>query len=60
MPNSKFKNTLDLNGKKLSYYDLKAVSDQYNFDITKLPFSMRIVLENLVRNLGRASEEADI
>ncbi len=41
--------TLNVNGKKLTYYSLKELQKQ-GFEIEKLPFSIRILLENALRN----------
>lgn len=43
------KRTLDLHGKKLHYYSLKALQEK-GHQIEKLPFSIRILLENALRN----------
>ena len=32
------------------YFDLKTVTDQFNLDIQKIPISIKIILENLIRN----------
>ncbi len=39
---------LDVNGKTYGYYSLPALSER--FDISKLPYSLKILLENLLRN----------
>ncbi len=43
------KKTLDVNGKQLSYYSLKALQEK-GHAVEKLPFSIRILLENALRN----------
>ncbi len=43
------KKTLDVSGKKLQYYSLKELKSK-GYDIDKLPFSIRILLENALRN----------
>lgn len=43
------KKDLAVNGKKLSYYSLKALEEQ-GHGISSLPFCIRILLENIVRN----------
>jgi aconitate hydratase len=40
--------TLDVNGKKYRYFSLAKLSDQH--DVSHLPFSLKILLENLLRN----------
>jgi hypothetical protein len=39
---------LDVNGKSLTYYSLPRLAQR--FDLSKLPFSMKILLENLLRH----------
>ncbi|MGH9761317.1 MAG: aconitase family protein, partial [Blastocatellia bacterium] len=42
--------TLDVNGKKYDYFSLEAAADAAQLDdIRRLPFSLKILLENLVR-----------
>ncbi len=50
-------NTLHLNGSQYRYYPVGQVENLYNLSIHKLPFSIRILLENLIRNtaLGKCS-----
>src|SRR5690554_6499094 len=43
------KKTLDVSGKKLQYYSLKELESK-GYNINKLPFSIRILLENALRN----------
>ena len=43
------KRQLTVNGKNFDYYSLEELSNQ-GYDIEKLPFSIRILLENAVRN----------
>jgi len=40
--------TLSVNDKSYSYFSLPSLGE--NFDITRLPFSLKILLENLLRN----------
>ncbi|MFC6204772.1 aconitate hydratase AcnA [Psychrobacter urativorans] len=57
------KDTLSVNGKEHAYYSLPALAETYE-NINKLPFCMKIVLENLLRNedggqsVGKAHIEA--
>jgi aconitate hydratase len=39
---------LDVNGRKFDYYSLEKLGQQY--DISRLPFSLKILLENLLRH----------
>ena len=41
---------LTINGKKYVYFDLKTLSKKFNFDLNKVPISIKILLENLIRN----------
>lgn len=43
------KKQINVNGKDYDYFSLKALADQ-GYDIDKLPFSIRILLENALRN----------
>ena len=45
----KIKRSLDVNGKSLTYYSLPELQKQ-GYAIEKLPFSIRILLENALRN----------
>ncbi len=42
------RSTLDVNGKTYSYYSLKKAAEKLG-DISRLPFSMKVLLENLLR-----------
>ena len=41
---------LEVNNKIYKYFDLQAVASQFNIDLTKVPISIKIILENLLRN----------
>ena len=43
------KDTIVVDGKEHAYYSLPALTKTYE-NISKLPFCMKIVLENLLRN----------
>jgi aconitate hydratase len=45
-----FKKSLRIKGKKFFYFSISDFSKKFNFDISKLPFSLRVLLENLLRN----------
>jgi aconitate hydratase len=55
------KKTLDVGGKSYTYYSLPDASANGLGDISRLPYSMRVLLENLLRNEdGRSVKKADI
>ncbi|AZL16317.1 aconitate hydratase AcnA [Rickettsiales endosymbiont of Stachyamoeba lipophora] len=39
-----------IEGVEYNYYDLKQASDEFNINLDKLPYSLRILFENLLRN----------
>ena len=43
------KSSLTANGKTYHYFDLNAVADKGWGDLSKLPFSLKVLLENLLR-----------
>ena len=55
------KKTLDVGGKPYVYYDLKEAEKNGLEGISRLPFSLKVILENLLRNEdGRTVTKADI
>ncbi len=44
-----FISKLNLSEKQYKYIDLPKISDKAGFDITNLPFSLRVLLENVIR-----------
>src|SRR5262245_44195971 len=44
--------TLDVGGKQYTIYRLDRLAAQAGADLTKLPFSVKVVLEALLRNVG--------
>jgi aconitate hydratase len=44
------KGRIDVNGTRLSLYRLAALAERGGFDVARLPFSLKILLENLLRN----------
>lgn len=61
MKRNEFKSYFNSNGKDYAYYDLRKVHDAKISDITKLPYSIRILLENLLRNFdGEIVKEDDV
>jgi aconitate hydratase len=52
---------LQVGGKSFHYFSLPAFSKQAGIDVQRLPFSLKILLENLLRNEdGKAVHERDI
>src|SRR5918911_1765221 len=49
--------TLDVGGRKLDIFRLDALQDRY--DVARLPFSLKVLLENLLRTEGNGSVTAD-
>ncbi|MGB0630658.1 MAG: aconitate hydratase AcnA [Alphaproteobacteria bacterium] len=57
----KARRTLEAGGKSYDYYSLDAVSDAGYGDISRLPFSLKVLLENLLRyEDGRSVSVSDI
>lgn len=46
---AKTRRTLDVDGKKISYYSIKAATDAGLGDFAKLPAALKVVLENILR-----------
>ncbi len=56
-----FKLKINLKGKYYSYFSLKKLQEKGIADIERLPFSIRILVENLLRNLdGKVVKEKDL
>ena len=53
--NLNIKKKFILNNKKYYYYSLKEFEKKTNLKIKKFPFSVRILLENLIRNFNDQS-----
>ncbi len=51
--------TLAVNGRSVAYFSLARLTDRIRVDIDRLPFSIRILLENLLRNEDGALISAD-
>ena len=50
----------DLNGKTINYYSLPKLEKQ-GYNISRLPFSVRVVLESLLRNVdGKSVKDKDV
>ena len=57
----KTRRTLDVGGKQYDYYSLAAASDGGLGDLTRLPFSLKVLLENLLRwEDGRTVTTSDV
>ena len=52
------KTTLNVNGKEYTYYSLPAAAKQLG-DVTRLPFSLKVLLENLLRYEDDRTVKAD-
>jgi len=56
-----FKKVLKVSGKEYEYYPVKAVKDLGWGDADRLPYSLQIVLENMLRNFdGKTVNEESI
>ncbi len=55
------KDTLEIQGKRISYFNINKIRSSSLGDISRLPYSIKIMLESLLRNLdGEIISEADI
>ncbi|HEX6291401.1 MAG TPA: aconitate hydratase AcnA [Herpetosiphonaceae bacterium] len=46
------RSTLDVGGRQYTVYRLQRIAEEAEVDLAQLPFSIRIVLESLLRNVG--------
>jgi aconitate hydratase len=61
MPYDHFLQELHINGKRYHYYDLRKLSEAGMGDLQRLPYSIRILVENLLRKCdGRIVREKDL
>ena len=51
---------IDINGKRYVYFDLNKLASHFKFNLTTLPFTIKILLENLIRNEDGESITADM
>ena len=51
---------ININGKNYTFYDLNKLANQYNFDLNKVPKSIKILLENLIRKEDGISVNAEM
>ena len=42
--------SVTIDGKDYNYFDLNILADLYDFDLSKIPNSTKVILENLIRN----------
>jgi aconitate hydratase len=57
----KAKKTLSINGKQYHYFDLNIVASKLGFDLDKMPKSLKILFENVIRfEDGKAVKVLDI
>lgn len=55
------KKQFELNGKKYNYYDLKAIEDANLGEVARLPFSIRVLLESVLRQYdGRVIKDEHV
>jgi aconitate hydratase len=61
MKSSSYEKTISVNGKEYQIVDIKAFGKERGMDIHRLPFSIRILLENLLRKFdGRIVRQEDV
>ena len=41
---------ITIDNKNYKYFDLNTLASLYNFDLSKIPNSTKVILENLIRN----------
>ena len=44
------KKNIIIDERKYTYFDLKTLAQLYNFELGKIPNSIKIIIENLLRN----------
>jgi aconitate hydratase len=59
MDSKEFIKQLSVNGQSINYFDIHQLSEQGIGDIQRLPFSIRILVENLLRKLDGSVVKAD-
>ena len=61
MEQSEFLRQLEVNGRGYDYYDIRLLEERGIAEIARLPFSIRVLVENLLRKLdGRIVREEDL
>mgnify|MGYP001336879451 FL=1 len=46
----KSEDTIEISNQKFKYYDLNKVAEYFDIDLNKIPISIKIIIENLLRN----------
>jgi aconitate hydratase A / 2-methylisocitrate dehydratase len=59
MDNRDFIKQVDVNGRQLSLFDINALKEKGIADVSRLPFSIKILVENLLRKLDGQVVKAD-
>ena len=60
MDNKDFLTEIELPNRKLTYYSLPKLSHDFSFDLESMPYSLRILLENLIRNFDNKIVDEDL
>ena len=60
MDNKDFLTEIELPNRKLAYYSLPKLSHDFSFDLECMPYSLRILLENLIRNFDNKIVDEDL
>lgn len=61
MAENEFKKQLTVNDKALTIFDIKAFAEKKGVDLNRLPFSIKVLVENLLRKMdGRVVREEDL
>ena len=51
---------IEINSKIYKYFDIKKVANEFNLNLLKIPISLKIILENLLRNEDGETLSKDI
>ncbi|MFC1504955.1 aconitate hydratase AcnA [Thermodesulfobacteriota bacterium] len=61
MDSKAYNKTMRINGQDITYFDIQKLAQEGVAEIERLPYSIRILVENLLRKLdGRVVKEADL
>lgn len=55
-----WQDTLTIKQRAYQYMNLNTIADDYQVDLTKLPYSLRILLESIARNMGEDITKEDV